>query len=64
MTVFENVYARGHQSLARDQPEYVYLVAARQQCAYALVREQHALNASTIDKINSALLDVLHQTPV
>ena len=63
MTVFDNVYARGHQSLARHQTEYVNLAADRQ-CSYAVVREQHAINASKIDKSNSALLDVLHQTPV
>ena len=64
MTVFDNVYARGHQSLARDQLEYVNLAADRQQRSYALVREQHAINASKIAKSNSALLDALHQTPV
>ena len=43
MAVFDNFYARGHQSLARDQLEYVNLAADRQQRSYALVREHTQL---------------------
>ena len=50
LTVFEHPYARGQQSLARDQLEYVDLAADRQRRAYALVREQHALNIAHVER--------------
>ena len=60
MTACDNIYARGHQSHARDQQEYVNLAADRQQHSYALVREQDATNASKRDKDNATVFDVLH----
>ena len=39
LAIFEHHYPRGHQSLACDHLEYCDLVADRQRCAYALVRE-------------------------
>ena len=57
LTIFEHRYARGHQSLARDHLEYCDLAADRQRRAYALVREQHALNVSRVERRNSALSD-------
>ena len=63
LTVFEHPYARGHQSLARDQLEYVDLAADRQRRSYALVRDQHALNIARVERRNSALSDGLHQFP-
>ena len=61
LTIFEHHYARGHQSLARDHLEYCDLAADRQRRAYALVREQHALNVSRVERRNSALFDTLKQ---
>ena len=63
LTVFEHPYARGHQSLARDQLEYVDLAADRQRRSYALVREQYALNIARAERRNSALSDGLKQLP-
>ena len=66
LTVFEHPYARGHQSLARDQLEYVDLTADRQRRSCALVREQHALNVARVERRNSALSlsDGLRQLPI
>ena len=63
LTVFEQPHARGHQSLARDQLEYVDLAADRQQRSFALVGEQHALNIARVERRNSALPDGLKQLP-
>ena len=59
LTVFEHPYARGHQSLARDQLEYV----DRQRRSFALLREQHALNIARVEGRNSALSDDLTKCP-
>jgi hypothetical protein len=64
LTVFDNIYARGHQSLARDQLEYCNLAAERQRRSYELVREQHALTVSRMERRNSTLSDALHKLPV
>ena len=48
LSVFERPYAGGHQSLDRDQLEYVDLAADRQRRSYALVREQHAVNIARV----------------
>ena len=61
LTIFEQHYARGNQSLARDRLEYCDLAADSQRRAYALVREQHALAVSRVERRNSALSDVLKQ---
>ena len=63
LTVVEYPHARGHKSLARDQPEYVDLAADRQRRSYALVREQHALNITRVERRISALSDGLKQLP-
>ena len=63
-TVFDNIYARGHQSLARDQLEYVDLATDRQKRSYQLVRDQHALNTAKIERSNSALTEALRKTPI
>ena len=64
LTIFEHHYARGHQSLARDHLGYCDLAADRQRRAYALVREQHALSVSHVERQNSALSDALKQLPI
>ena len=61
LTVFEHRYARGNQSLVRDHLEYCDLAADRQRRAYALVREQHALTISRVERRNSSLSDALKQ---
>ena len=50
LTVVEHHFAPGHQSLARDHLEYCDLAADHQRRAYALVREQHALTASRMER--------------
>ena len=64
MTVFEQQYARGHQSLDRDHLEYCDLAADRQRRSHELVRAQHLLSVSRIERRNSALSDALNQLPV
>ena len=66
LTVFEHPYARGHQSLASDQLEYVDVAADSQRRSYALVCEQHALNVARVERPNSALSlsDGLRQLPI
>ena len=54
-TVFDRSYGGAHQSLNRDQLTYCSLARERQQRAYELVREQHALAVARINSRNSAL---------
>ena len=61
LAIFEQHYARGYQSLARDQLEYCDLAADRQRRSYALVREQHAITVSCVDRRDSALSDAIKQ---
>ena len=60
---FEQHYTRGHQGLARDRLEYCDLATDHQQRAYALVREQHALTVSRVERRNPALSGALKQLP-
>ena len=55
LTVFDRSYGGAHQSLDRDQLAYSDLARERQQRAYELVREQHALTVAHINSRNSAL---------
>ena len=64
LTFFEHPYARGHQRLARDQLEYVDLVANPPRRSYALVCEQHTINITRVERRNSALSDGLKQRPI
>ncbi len=64
LAVFEQLSARGHQSLARDHLEYCDLAADRQRRAYAIVREMHALTVARIERRNSALSDGLNKVPI
>ena len=57
ITVFDRSYGGAHQSLDRDQLAYCDLARERQQRAYELVREQHALTVTRINSRNSALSD-------
>ena len=59
LTVFDRSYGGGHQSLDRDHLAYSDLARERQQHAYELVREQHALTVARVKGRNSTLSDAL-----
>ena len=59
LTVFYRSYGGAHQNLNRDQLAYCDHARERQQRAYELVREQHALNVARVNGRNSALSDAL-----
>ena len=59
LTVFNRSYGGTHQDLDRDQLAYCDLARERQQRAYELVREQHALTVARVNGQNSALSDAL-----
>ena len=61
--IFERTGVAGHQSLARDHLAYCDLATDRQQRAYDIVREHHALTVSRVERRNSALSDELHPVP-
>ena len=63
LTVFDNIYARGHQSIARDHLEYCQLAVDRQRRSYDLVREQHLLTVARINRRNASLSNALYKTP-
>ena len=63
LTVFDRSYGGAHQNLDRDQLAYCDLARERQQCAYELVREQHALTVARVNGRNSALSDALLRRP-
>ena len=63
LTVFDRSYGGIHQNLDRDQLVYCDLARERQQRAYELVREQHALTVARLNGRNSALSDALLRAP-
>ena len=63
LTVFDRSYGGTHQNLDRDQLAYCDLARERQQRAYELVREQHALTVARVNGRNSALSDALLRRP-
>ena len=63
LTVFDRSYGGTHQNLDRDQLAYCDLARERQQRAYELVREQHALTVTRVNGRNSALSDALLRRP-
>ena len=50
LTVFDRSYGDAHQNLDRDQLAYCDLACERQQRAYELVREQHALTVARVNR--------------
>ena len=64
LTIFESRNLGGHQSLDRDIVNYCDLAADRQRRSYDIVREQHAITASRIERRNSTLTHALHNLPV
>ena len=63
LTVFDRTYGGMHQNLDRDQLAYCDLARKRQQRAYELVRDQHALTVARVNGRNSALSDALLRRP-
>ena len=63
LAVFDRSYGGTHQNLDRDQLAYCDLARERQQRAYKLVREQHALTVARVNGHNSALSDALLRRP-
>ena len=63
LTVFDRSYGGMHQNLDCDQLAYYDLARERQQRAYELVREQHALTVARVNGRNSALSDTFLRRP-
>ena len=63
LMIFERTGVAGHQSLARDHLAYCDLSSVRQQTAYDIVREHHALTISRVERRNSSLSDALRVVP-
>ena len=63
LAVFDRSHGGAHQSLDRDHLAYCDLARERQQRAYELVREQHALTVARINGRNSTLSDALLSRP-
>ena len=63
LTFFDRSYGGAHQNLDRDRLAYCDLARERQQHAYDLVREQHALIVARGNGRSSALSDVLLRRP-
>ena len=63
LTIFERNGVAGHQSFARDHLVYYDLATDRQQRAYDIVREHHALTVSRVERRNSALSDAPRAAP-
>ena len=63
LTVFDRTGVVGHQSLARDHLAYFYLATDRRKRANDIVRAQHALTVSRVNRRNSALADALRPAP-
>ena len=63
LIVFDRSYGDAHQNLDRDQLAHRDLARERQQRAYELVREQHALTVARVNGRNSTLSDGLLRRP-
>ena len=63
LTIFERTGVAGHQSSARYHLAYCDLATNRQQHAYVIVREHHALTATRVERRNSALSDAVRAVP-
>ena len=50
LSVVDHPSVGGHQSLDRDQLNFRNLALERQRRAYALVREQHAITVSRVER--------------
>ena len=63
VTMLERTGVFGNQGLARDHLAYCDVTTARQQRAYDIVREHHALTVSLVERHNSALSDAPRAVP-
>ena len=63
LAIFDPSYGGAHQSLDRDHLAYCDLARERQQRAYELVREQHALTVTRVNGRISTLSDALLRRP-
>ena len=63
LTIFEHTGIAGHQSLARNHLACCNLATNRQQRAYDIVREHHALTVSRVERSNSTLSVALRPVP-
>ena len=63
LTVFDRSDGDAHQTLDGNQLAYCDLARERQQRAYELVREQHALTVAGVNGRNFALSDALFTAP-
>ena len=63
LTVFESRNFGEHQSLDRDTTAWCDLAANRQRRSYDIVREQHVITVSRLERCNSTLTNALHKTP-
>ena len=63
LTIFERTGVAGHQSVARDHLAYCDLATDRQQRAYDIAREHHALTVSRVERRNSVLSDAQRPVP-
>ena len=59
LSAFNSPNLGGHQSLDRDLLAYCNLATERQQRAYRLVREHHAVTASRLARRNNPIMDAL-----
>ena len=64
LTIFDLPNIGRHQSLNRDQLAYFDLATGRQQRAYRIVREHHAVTVSRLDRRNAPILDALRRSPL
>ena len=63
LVIFDRSYGGAPQGLDRDHLANCYLARERQQRAYELVREQHALTVARVSGRNSTLSDALLLRP-
>ena len=63
LSVFDPPNIGGHQTLDRDHLAYCNLATERQQRAYRLVREVHAVATARLARRNSPILDALRLSP-
>lgn len=63
VAILERPKAGGNRSLNRDHLAYCNLARDRQQRAYDIARQQHALTVTRIERWNSALAAGLRKTP-
>ena len=64
ISVFSCPNISGYQSLDRDHLAYCNLSAERQQRAYCLVHEHHAVTAARLTRRSNPIMDALRRSPL